>query len=220
VLGSVVGSAGDAIEINTAAVNVTLRNLKILNFSGGQNGIHMTNGASLKVEGCEIAGFSGNGYSGIRVSTPAKVTIVDTIVRDNYAGIWFDNGSTGDVARTTVVGNVNVGIYASPTVDSTVTVTVTDSVSSNNSWGFAAQGVSPSQPAKMTVSRSTAAHNSAVGFLAAGSDTAMVVSGSVASHNGYGLYNTAGTFRSLGDNTVFDNTSGDTYGTITVVAPK
>jgi len=219
-LGSVVGSDGDAIEINTAGVNVTLRNLKILNFSGGLNGINMTNGASLKVEGCEVAGFATNSYAGIKVNTPAKVTIVDTIVRDNFGGIWFDNGSTGDVARTTVVGNEYVGIWARPTVDSTVTVTVTDSVSSNNGWGFVAVG-NASRPGKMTLSRSTAAHNSNSGFQTEGSGTAvMVVSGSVASQNAYGFRNFSGTFRSLGDNNVFDNATADTNGTITVVAPK
>jgi hypothetical protein len=220
-LGSIVGSGGDAILINTAGVKVSLRNLKILNFSAGQNGIHMTNGASLKVEGCEIAGFATNPYAGIKVNTPAKATIVDTIVRDNFAGIWFDSGSIGDITRTTVVGNAYIGIWAFPTVDSTVTVTVTDSVSSNNNWGFVAFG-DLSRPAKMTISRSTAAHNAFSGFQTDGSTTAvMTVSGSVASHNGkYGFINAGGTFRSLVDNTVFDNTLGDTTGTITVVAPK
>ena len=222
-LGSIVGSSGDAIEINAAAVKVTLRNLKILNFNAGQNGIHMTNGASLKVEGCEIAGF--NSYAGISVTTPAKVTIVDTIVRDNYNGIRFDNGSTGDVARTTVVGNTYVGVWAYPTFDSTVTVTVTDSVSSNNRWGFFATG-SAGRIARMTISRSTAAHNTSGsigdGFGVSGSagTGVMTVSGSVASGNYYGFrQDTGATFRSLGDNTVFDNTI-DTGGTITVVAPK
>ena len=74
----------------------------------------------------------------------------------------------------------------------------------------------------MTISRSTAAHNAFSGFQTDGSTTAvMTVSGSVASHNGkYGFINAGGTFRSLVDNTVFDNTLGDTTGTITVVAPK
>ena len=221
-LGSIVGSGGDAILINTAGVKVSLRNLKILNFSGGQNGIHMTNGASLKVEGCEIAGFAASSNVGIKVKTPAKVTIVDTLVRDNLVGIWFDNGSMGDVARTTVVGNASGGIWARPTMDSTVTVTVTDSVSSNNGFGFGVGGDS-TRLAKMTVSRSTASHNVNSGFYVngVGATAVMVVSGSVASHNKYGIDNLiGGTFRSLGDNTVFDNEFGDVSGTVTVVAGK
>src|SRR6476469_4562325 len=41
-MGSIVGSAGDAILINTTG-DVTLRNLQILNFSGGVNGINVAN---------------------------------------------------------------------------------------------------------------------------------------------------------------------------------
>jgi hypothetical protein len=217
-VGSIVGNAGDAIDITAPGAKVALRNLKILNFNAGQNGIHMTNGASLKVEHCEIAGFTGN--SGIKIATPATVTVVDTVVRDNYNGILFDNGSRGDVARATVVGNQYVGIWANPTVPSTVvSVTVTDSVSSNNAYGFVASTATSSQ-ARMTVSRSTAAHNSGVGFEAYGSLASMIVSGSVASSNatGFGNYE-GGTFRSLVDNTVLDN-AADTQGTITTTAPR
>jgi Right handed beta helix region len=223
-LGSIVGSGGDAILINAPGAKVALRNLKILNFSGGQNGIHMTNGASLKVEGCEIAGFAATNLSaGIKVYTPAKVTIVDTIVRDNSYGVWFDNGSTGDVARTTAVDNAQTGILAGPTVASTVTVTVTDTVASNNTFsGFVATVFIGGGIASMVISRSTAAHNvGGDGFAVTAGGAVMVVSGSVASHNGYvGFNNSGGTFRSLGDNTVFDNTTADTFGTITLVAPK
>jgi len=222
-LGSVVGNGGDAILINTPGVNVTLRNLKLLNFSAGQNGIHMTDGASLKVEGCEMEGFGNfkEENAGIKVNTPAKVTIVNSIVRDNYVGIWFENGAQGDVARTIVVGNSYAGIWARPGIDSTVTVTVTDSVSSNNFLGFyATPGMESGSVARMTVSRSTASNNSAAGFSVGGVGGLLTVSGSVASHNGVGFVSSGGaTFRSLGDNTVFDNAT-DTAGTITVVAGK
>jgi len=217
-LGSVVGNAGDAINITAPGVRVALRNLKILNFNAGQNGILMTNGTSLKVEGCEIAGFTG--ASGIKIATPAVVTIVDTVVRDNYNGILFDNGSRGDVARTTVVGNQYIGIWAGPTVASSpVSVMVTDSVSSNNAYGFVASA-STSNQARMTVFRSTAAHNSAVAFEAYGSSASMTVSASVAASNATGFGNYEGaTFRSLVDNTVVDN-AADVQGTITTTAPR
>ena len=217
-LGSVVGNAGDAINITAPGVRVALRNLKILNFNAGQNGILMTNGTSLKVEGCEIAGFTG--ASGIKIATPAVVTIVDTVVRDNYNGILFDNGSRGDVARTTVVGNQYIGIWAGPTVASSpVSVMVTDSVSSNNAYGFVASA-STSNQARMTVFRSTAAHNSSVAFEAYGSSASMTVSASVAASNATGFGNYEGaTFRSLVDNTVVDN-GADVQGTITTTAPR
>jgi len=65
-----------------------------------------------------------------------------------------------------------------------------------------------------------ASHNLNDGLGTYGTGTAvMVVSGSVASHNNLGFRNAGGTFRSLGDNTVFDNVTADTTGTITPTAP-
>jgi hypothetical protein len=219
-LGSVVGNGGDAIAIDTAGVSVTLRNLKILNLSDGRYGIYMTNGAALKVLGCEIAGFALSNSAGIRVATPAKVTVADSVVRDNYYGILLNNGARGDVARTTVVGSGSVGIFASPLGNSTVTVTVTDTVASNNGYGFYAYSDSASWIARMTVSRSAASNNGTHGFGANGPAAFMTVSGSVASGNGTGFFQgSAATFRSLVDNTVFDN-NADTSGVITTAAPK
>ena len=220
-LASIVGNGGDAVFINAPGAKVALRNLKILNLSGGLNGIHIWNssGATVTVENCEVAGFTTGGYAGINVRTSAKVTIVDTTVRDNNVGILFDNGAKGAVARATAVGNLGGGIQVFHTTGSAVSVTVADSLSSHNSFGFSAWTFTAT-PGQMTVSRSTAAHNSHSGFHTAGGGSAlMVVSGSVASQNGTGFYNISGTLRSLEDNTVFDNTT-DTSGTITVVAGK
>lgn len=99
-----------------------------------------------------------------------------------------------------------------------MTVTVIDSVVRNNGWGITALGYA-SRIANMTVSRSTASHNENYGFAVSGDGSAlMVVSGSVASHNLYGFRDGGGTFRSLGDNTVFDN-GANVSGAITLTAP-
>jgi hypothetical protein len=215
-LGSVIGTGGDAIVINTPGVKVALRNLKLLNFSAGANGINMTNGARLKVVGCEIAGFAEYNAAGIKIATPAILTVVDTVIRDNYNGMLFDNGAKGDVSRTTLVGNSYAGIWINPTAASNISVTVTDTVASGGSFAFAVNEIAGAT-SKMTISRSTASHNS-VGFTTNGG--LMIVSGSVASGNtSYGFWNYVGTFRSLGDNTVVDN-GLDTSGVITATLPK
>ena len=219
-VGSVVGSGGDAILINTAGVKVSLRNLKILNFNAGQFGIRMTNGARLTVADCEVAGFTAQDVAGIYVKTAADVTIVDTIVRDNNNGIWFDGGARAAVMRATVTGNSFVGIFAFPTADSDVRVTVTDSLSSHNRWGFWARGDAASRTAWMTVSRSTATFNSLQsGFEASGPGAVMIVSGSAASHNGGGFAHSA-VFGSTGDNTVILNSSFDASISIVPITPR
>jgi hypothetical protein len=68
-VGSMVGSGGDAIVIESAGVKVSLRNLKSLNFSAGQFGTRMTNGARLAVADCEVAGFTAEDVAGIYVRT-------------------------------------------------------------------------------------------------------------------------------------------------------
>jgi Periplasmic copper-binding protein (NosD) len=215
-LGSVVGNGGDAIDINTTGVDVSLRNLKILNLSGGVNGINMTSGNSLTVEGCVIAGFTAAEASGIHV-LGATATIVDTLARNNTNGIWFDNGANGFVTRSTVVGNSNVGILAYPSTNPGVYATVSDSSASGNGFGFASTG-SLQIASEMIVTRSTASNNRVAGFQ--NNFGLMVVSGSTASHNAIGFNNLFGAFESIGDNTVSRNSVNDTSGPITLIAPK
>jgi hypothetical protein len=145
---SVVGNGGNAIQTGTPGVRIALRNLKILSLAGAWDGIHLANGASLTVDGCEIAGFNGATRAGIYVQTAAVVTIVDTVVRDGNDGIRFDGGATGTVIRTTVVRNSGAGIIALPTFASSVKVTIVDSVSSHNgSYGYCSSIGIPSMSA-------------------------------------------------------------------------
>ena len=65
VVGSVVAAGGNAINIGTAGVSVSLRNLVIapLAGGGGTGGINMTAGAALTVENCFIANLPQSGLS-------------------------------------------------------------------------------------------------------------------------------------------------------------
>ena len=49
--------SGDGILLATPSINVSLKGLTITGL-GGDNGIHMTDGASLRIEDCTITGFS------------------------------------------------------------------------------------------------------------------------------------------------------------------
>jgi Right handed beta helix region len=213
-LGSVVGNQGDAFDISTAGIDVSLRNLKIVNLAAGPNGIMMSDGNSLTVSDCEITGFSN---AGIYVTTPSTVTVSDTVLRGNYAGAWFDHGVFASLSRTTAVDNTQVGIWARATTGTPINVTVTDSVASGNGIGIESTA-NTTYTAKVTVTRSTATNNGS-GFLALGTGTSiMVVSGSSASGNNTGFQNASGTFQTLSDNTVINNIINDAVGTISTVA--
>ena len=113
-LGSVVALGGNAIDITTAGVKVTLRNLVIVPLvgGGGTNGIVMTaSAASLTVENCLVANMPGSA-AGIYVNAGgASVLVMDTVIRGNWFGLYVANGRA-TVARPTVSGGgYGVGAY-------------------------------------------------------------------------------------------------------------
>src|SRR5258706_7509409 len=96
-VGSILALGGDAFVINTGGVKVTLRHLVIVPFpgGGGTNGIHMTNGAGLTLEGCLIANLP---QTGISVTTAAIVRITDTTIRDNgNQGVFLQDGAKATI---------------------------------------------------------------------------------------------------------------------------
>jgi hypothetical protein len=101
-LGSVVGSGGDAIVINTAG-DVTLRNLQILNFSGGVNGINVQNAAAVHVEKTSIDGFSTDASSCIHVDSANTVRLYvdDSFMRHCRNGLFVNGGNAAN--RTSVI---------------------------------------------------------------------------------------------------------------------
>jgi nitrous oxidase accessory protein NosD len=225
VVGSVVATTAgaDAINISTAGVNVTLRNLVIVPIpgSGGVNGIHMTDGAKLSVENAVISNFT-IGH-GIRVSTAATVRIVDTLIRDCSSGIWLQSGVTAIISRATVLGNSNVGIRVIPAGPMTSIAAVSDSVVTGNGIGISGYSDNASGVSRISVIRSTITNNSPWGVrsdsflgtvLVTLSDSMVTGNAVGLSHNG-----TDATLESMGNNTIRQNT-GPNEGTITTVAPS
>jgi hypothetical protein len=202
----IAASTGNAVTIATGGVNVTLRGL-IINGIGATNGILVTNGASLMVENCVISNFSNDG---MLVQAPVSLRVVNTMVRNNgQSGIEMWDGVTADILNTKVLANGYVGVWAFPQVAGPITVSVSDSVSSENHWGF----YSSSTGSKMTITRSTASNNVQDGI---GADGVVSVSASLASGNTVGFNNAGGTFESQGNNLVRQNTT-NTSGVITNV---
>jgi len=206
-------ASGNGITIATADVHVRLSGLKI-NGVGAENGIVMTNGASLSVENCTVSGFSTNG---IWVVGAADVRIVDTLVANNgFDGIVL-HGARGEVINTRALGNARVGVYADANGAVTSAVAVTNSVSSQNQYGFVSRAGGAGAVAKMTISGSSADNNSTYGFYSlnsGGTSSTLVVSSSKATQNGVGFRQLGGIFNSAGNNLVNENGT-NTTGTIT-----
>lgn len=135
-LGSVVASGGSALLVNAAGIKVTLRNLVLLNFSAGTNGIDFSQGAELTVEECEIYGM---GMNGVFAHAPgSKVTIKNTVVRDNaQIGVEVSGAVTATLARVNVLSNGVAGVG----VLSGSKVTISDSVVANHNATGTSTGV-------------------------------------------------------------------------------
>ncbi len=224
-LGSVVATGGgDAININTAGANVALRNLSVTPIpgGGGVNGIVMSDGTRLSVENSVIYNFS-TGH-GIRVSTPATVRIVNTLIRDNAFGIWLQSGATADISGTKSLGNSSFGLRVNGNVGGVAsTAAVTDCVMTGNAYGISAYADNATGISRVSVIRSTFTNN-LIGVRAESFQGTVLVSlsESMVTGNGKGLSQVGGvsaTLESLGNNTIRQNTDAN-EGTITVAAPS
>ena len=213
-------SSGNAVTIATASVNVTLRGLNI-NGVGGSNGVLMSNGAKLSIENCVISNFLG---TGVLVTTPAVVRIVDTIIRDGNTGAHFEGGATAVISNSKVSGFPNRGVEAWGTPASTVTtVGINDSVLSGNYVAVDSYGVLASASARISIDR-TALLNNWYGAASENGGTGpalLSISNSLVTGNtSIGIYSLGGVtvLESLGNNHVRQN-NVNTAGTITAVAP-
>jgi hypothetical protein len=151
-------SAGDGIAVNGAGITVVLQGLSITGM-GGNNGISFGQGAELHVINCSISNFSGTGI--LATASGGRLFVSDTTIRGgNFFGVLLSGTLTGVFDRVRVEGTLSgTGIYAS----GGASISVRESVASNNFlggiWGAAAAG----QTARVTVDSTIIADNSASG---------------------------------------------------------
>lgn len=171
---SVLVSGTNGIVVATGASDVvTIRNLSINGIGTGINGILFQSGGTLHVEHCVIFGFTGNGLD-IQPNTGGRVTVLDTISRDNGGSGIYGFASSASIFvtinRSRFENNV-IGVFASDSSQ----FTVKDSDASSNSYaGFAAVGSGSSS--SLNITSSVAGNNNSVGILSGGGGAASVVS--------------------------------------------
>ena len=208
-------STGTAVLIATASVNVTLRGLNI-NGIGAFNGVRMTNGARLSIENCVISNFSNNG---VYVGTNAVLRISDSLIRDNYEGVWLESGPTATISGTKLVGNSDIAVVMNGGTASTTTAAAIDDTVVSGSTIAVFAGAVTGAVVRASITRSTVANNGYGPSVAGGPGTelisigySMVTGNTIAGFSQAG----AGTIESLGNNIVRQN--GADIGTITTVS--
>ena len=246
VVGSVVATGGNAINIATAGVEVALRNLVIVPLpgGGGNDGIDMNDGAVLTVENCLFANLPGNG---IWVQADA-VRVTETTIRDNgNVGLSLRNGARATITRAMISGNAGNGVTVLGNVASTTTTAdMADSTVDGNNSGVIAYSSHESAVVKVSLHGSRIVRNANFGVGAqseAGASVTLAASQNVISSNAtglgaifsgarvwasgntvsdntvFGLSNNASLFESAGNNAVRNNGLNKT-GSITVIATE
>ena len=191
--GSILASAVNGVNVNdstTASPNtitVTLRNLSI-NGAGttlGTNGINMTSGRNLNVEGCQIFNFSNAGINvnqtGATNNTGTRVNVINTEIYNTNRGIDLLN-SVSFVAAV-----VNASSIATQASDGVRVRTNGHLTMNNSSVTFCANGI------RMDGAAGTGAGT-----------TSNIINTVVSHNNGTGLINNSATSR-IGGSTFVEN---------------
>ena len=106
--GSIVANGADAIHVNTAGVEVTLRNVKVLNLAGAANtGIQFNAGAQLTLEGSEVFGLA----TGISAAAGGGLlNVKGTTIRDNTTGVSLAATVRAAIDESALLNNATVGL--------------------------------------------------------------------------------------------------------------
>jgi hypothetical protein len=243
-LGSVVATAGsDAININAASIEVTLRNLVIVHYLASQNGINFATGSVLNVSDCEIYGVQAIGIRA--TASGGDVTVRNTVVRGTSAGFFSSGSVVATLDRVNLSGNV-IGLYpndgsqvkvsdsvlAGNTYNAdvrsgfgTTRVAINGSVITGATFGVVASTSASGAAVYLALSDNTITHNSG-GIQAsqvAGTTTQVTVDANWITYNGTGIVFSASplpTIYTRGNNTMKFNTADVSGGSLTALAAQ
>jgi hypothetical protein len=88
-MGSILANGGDALIVNAPGKDVTLRNLVVLNFASGMNGINIQDAAAVHIEKTTVHDFDNPSGACVLLSTSSTVRLFidDSFLRHCRAGL-------------------------------------------------------------------------------------------------------------------------------------
>jgi hypothetical protein len=211
-----------------AAITINSQGVVVVNIIGvvldgtampgaGIQFISPNRGGSLTIRDSVIRGFSQGGIVfAPNTPDPSQVFVSNTLVSDNNnSGITIR--STGLGTTTAVLyhvelsNNLGDGLSVGGSFTQNMAVTLSDSVSANNSYaGVQCHGSGNATLANVMVRNSTIAGNVTVGLEADGNMATINVTRSTMTANGAGWGVNVGVVSSYGDNNIDGNTSANT----------
>jgi hypothetical protein len=221
-LGHILATLGvSGVTINTAGVNVVLRNLSINGAATGSIGVRLLQGNSLTLENVHIANFNGGSGIGVQFApntANAVLLVSNSVIRSNGVAPATGGGilvqpAVGGTNALAVIHNSNIqrnggsGILVN-TASASATVTVRDSTISNNTNG-GVRSVATSTAITL-LDRVTLASNSVAGISSENANSTVRVGNSVIHANALGAQLLAGgILRSYKNNDVIANGGGE-----------
>ena len=157
-------SSGAGITVSGASITVVLQGLSI-NGTGGANGILFTSGSELYVVNCSISNMTSTGI--FATAGGGRLIVSDTTVRDNTLfGVLVSGTVNAVFDRVRAEGNGSVGIYGA----GGASMSVRESVASNNAGGGVWAQASTGATTKLTVDGTVISDNNASGTAANAND--------------------------------------------------
>jgi hypothetical protein len=223
-VGSVVTNGAVAINIATPGVAVTLRNLAFVKLTGtaSADGVEVTEVSEVTIEGCTFSNMA----IGVQVVAAAMVRISDTSIRHGGIGVAISAGATAQITNTRIFAMASSGVLAAGNVAlATTTLSISDSVLSQNERGAWAFSTLTNAPTRIILTRATVSENS-LGLISQTSGLDQQGQGLIAfsyslitGNTTFGLLQVGiGVLKSLGNNHVSEN-AVNLSGTITPLAP-
>lgn len=212
VVAGILASGTNGVIIN-AGVNdtVVLRDLSIVGFGTGLNGIRVLQVGALHVEGAEISGFTQKGIS-IESASATQLFVKDSRITNNRGvnagGINIAPGVAGSVTGTFDGVHLQQNQFGLQVADRG-NVTMSNSDISNNT-NFGVKAASTSAPAVINLESCTVTGNrtaSSAGVDATGASAIVRISNVDVFNNAIGLNVVGGTIVSFGNNRVLQNTT-------------
>ncbi|MEO8676523.1 MAG: hypothetical protein ABI569_13160 [Casimicrobiaceae bacterium] len=201
--------SGAGITVNGSASDVVvLRGLTLVGL-GGSVGISSNSLGTTRIESCAVSGMTGTGIS---TTTPGKVFVTDTIVRNNFDGIDLSSSTTPGYAaldRVRLEGNQN-GLWVF-----NARASMRDSESTGNLTGVVVGSFNASDTPSLDVESSVISNNSQSGIQGAnavGHGTFSVANSSITNNGsggiGVGIGGGASDAARVSNTTIIGNNAG------------
>ncbi|MDQ3280742.1 MAG: right-handed parallel beta-helix repeat-containing protein [Acidobacteriota bacterium] len=200
-LASTLGAGTNGFVINAGSTDrVIIRNVSIQGAGTGFNGIRYIAGQSVLIDHCSIQNFRGSTGRGIDIALTDVVgtvlrhlTIVNSVIDDNLAGIRVANTSADDfaivnVTNTHIVNNAGIGIEAA---QGNIRINVTDSTISSNATDGVKAGTATTQ---INLEHNMIAANNGIGVNSAVASARIRIANNTIVNNTTGISIGAGAF--------------------------